>query len=63
MIIKGCLFIQEGLVGSEGGVKGKYKICLAGEFNPGLQRERREHYPLLRRIDKTLEKYFITNIM
>jgi hypothetical protein len=45
LIIKGCLFIEEGLVSAEGeeGEKGKFKICLAGELNPGLQRERREH--------------------
>ena len=30
----------------EEGEKGKCKICLAGEFNPGLQRESREHWPL-----------------
>ena len=31
--------------GGEGeeGEKGNLKICLAGELNPGLQRERREH--------------------
>ena len=32
--------------GGEGeeGEKVSLKICLAGELNPGLQRERREHY-------------------
>jgi hypothetical protein len=30
----------------EEGEKGKCMICLAGELNLGLQRERREHLPL-----------------
>ena len=48
---KDCLSIEEGLViatGGEGEKGGKVnlKICLAGELNPGNQRERREHWPL-----------------
>ena len=48
---QGCLSNEEGLViatggeGEEGEIV-KVKICLAGELNPGLQRERREHWPL-----------------
>jgi hypothetical protein len=51
MITHYCLVLEEGLVDAEGeereeGEKGKCKICLAGELNPGLQRERRDHRPL-----------------
>ena len=36
-----------GTVGEgEEGEKVSLKICLAGELNPGLQHERREHRPL-----------------
>ena len=45
---KGCKSNEEGLViatGGDGeeGEKVNLKIYLAGELNPGLQRERREH--------------------
>ena len=47
----GCLSNEEVLViatagEGEEGEKGNLKICLAGELNLGLQRERQEHWTL-----------------
>ena len=45
---KGCLSNEKGLVIATGGEEEEgekvgLKICLAGELDPGLQRDRREH--------------------